>query len=455
MPFLTLLHSPRPRTTTASALLSASERLLGAPLNIRLRAWDGSEAGPDGSPGTIVFTSSDALRHIFWSPNELGLVRAFVAGDIDIEGNIVSVLDQPDVIARFGHHQLAAIRPAAVLRTLGTLVSHGGLGRPLPAPSTETPPEPGFLHRHGVARRHSKERDAQAISHHYDVGNDFYRLLLGPTMVYSCGYWQDGPDGDLESAQIDKLELICRKLDLRPGMRLLDVGCGWGSLAIHAARRHGVTVVGVTLSHEQRDLALERVAAAGLSDQVEIRFQDYRDVTDGPFDAIASVGMSEHVGHDELAGYADHLATLLRPRGRLLNHAIAAVRPVQPRKKNAPSFIERYIFPDGEILPLSDTLTAMESAALEVRDTEALREHYGLTLRAWTANLQANWDAAVEIAGIERARTWLLYLATCALAFERGRVTIHQVLAVKQDRIGASGMGWNRRSWTDDGDRSA
>ncbi|MFC7754980.1 class I SAM-dependent methyltransferase [Tsukamurella soli] len=342
-------------------------------------------------------------------------------------------------------------------RAAATVLLEGGLGRPLPPPSTEIPTRRlrlgvhgERLHLHGreQPQLHSRERDAQAISHHYDVGNDFYRLVLGPSMVYSCGYWPSGPDGDLDAAQRGKLDLICRKLGLRPGMRMLDVGCGWGSLAIHAAREYGVEVVGVTLSREQRDLAVERVRRE-VPGRVEIRLQDYRDVTDGPFDAIASVGMSEHVGRAELAGYADHLADLLVPSGRLLNHAIAAVRPLQPRKRSAPSFIERYIFPDGEILPLSDTVTALQGAGLEVRDDESLREHYGLTLRAWVDNLQAGWDEAVALVGVERARTWLLYLATCALAFERGKVTIHQVLAVKQGPGGRARMGWNRRAWTD------
>lgn len=435
-----LVHAPAGRPV-APRLLAALDSLVGIDLGLRVRAWDGSEVGPDEAPGTVVLRDPGALRYLFWAPNELGLARAYVSGCLDIEGDIVGVLDRPEVISRFGHHQLSAVSPVGVARVVTAMLANGAAGPPPAPPSTEIPAE------HDPLRRHSRERDARAISHHYDVGNEFYRLILGPTMVYSCGYWQRGPAGDLDTAEADKLELICRKLGLRPGMRLLDVGCGWGSLAIHAAREYGVDAVGVTLSREQRDLALERVAQAGVGDHVEVRLQDYRDVTDGPFDAIASVGMSEHVGRAELAGYAAHLAGLLRPGGRLLNHSIAAVGPLRPRKRFAPSFIERYIFPDGEILPLSDVVLAMESAGLEVRDDEALREHYGLTLRAWVDNLRAHFDQAVRLVGVERARTWLLYLATCAVAFERGRVTIHQVLAVAQTPVGHSEMGWNRRSW--------
>jgi cyclopropane-fatty-acyl-phospholipid synthase len=298
--------------------------------------------------------------------------------------------------------------------------------------------------------RHGRQRDAEAISHHYDVGNDFYRLFLGPTMVYSCGYWDQQPGaaaGTCEEAQNDKLDLICRKLGLRSGMRLLDVGCGWGSMAIHAAEKYDVSVVGVTLSHEQAEWARARVSEAGLSDRIEIRVQDYRDVADGPYDAISSIGMSEHVGDAALPVYAAHLFDLLRPEGRLLNHAIASVRSLTDTE-NSPGLIENYIFPDGEVLPLSRTLDAFEHAGLEVRDVEALREHYALTLRAWVSRLRDSWDDAVRLVGAERARTWLLYLAASALGFEeKGRLTIHQVLAIRPSDGGSSGLPRTRALW--------
>ncbi len=286
------------------------------------------------------------------------------------------------------------------------------------------------------------------MSHHYDVGNDFYRVVLGASLVYSCAYWTSAPTPSyaLDDAQRDKLDLVCTKLGLRSGMRLLDVGCGWGSLAIHAAANYGVSVVGVTVSREQATLARQRVEEAGLTGAVTIRLQDYRDVTDGPYHAISSVGMSEHVGRTQLTAYTQVLMDLLAPGGRLLNHAIASVRSLPaPSAKDRPGFIDSYIFPDGQVLPLSTTLDAIERVGLEVRDVEALREHYGLTLRAWVENLRDNWDTALIHVPQSRARTWLLYLAASALAFDHGNLTVHQVLAVRQGDRGSSGMPRTRR----------
>jgi cyclopropane-fatty-acyl-phospholipid synthase len=268
-------------------------------------------------------------------------------------------------------------------------------------------------------------------------------------MVYSCAYWaqEPGPAYGLDEAQRDKCELVCTKLGLHPGMRLLDVGCGWGSLAIHAATRHGVSVVGVTVSKEQATMARERVDAAGVSDLVEIRLQDYRDVHDGPYDAISSVGMSEHVGSVQLRAYSQTLMDLLRPGGRLLNHAIASVRPLPPASKDQPGFIDRYIFPDGEVVTLSTTLDALEQVGFEVRDVEALREHYALTLRAWVNNLRGSWQDAQRLVPPSRPRTWLLYLAACVLAFEHGNLTIDQVVAVRQGEHGASSLPLTRDQW--------
>jgi cyclopropane-fatty-acyl-phospholipid synthase len=272
-------------------------------------------------------------------------------------------------------------------------------------------------------------------------------------MVYSCAYWKNAPSPEqtLEDAQRDKLDLVCTKLGLRPGMRLLDVGCGWGSLAVHAATRYGVSVVGVTVSQEQATLARRRVEEAGLADRVEIRLQDYRDVADGPYQAISSVGMSEHVGRSQLSTYARTLAGLLAPGGRLLNHAIASVRalPAADRStaKDRPGFIDSYVFPDGQVLPLSTTLDAFEQVGLEVRDVEALREHYGPTLRAWAGNLRDHWDDALTHVPASRARAWLLYLAASTLAFEHGNLTVHQVLAVRQGEHAASGLPRTRREW--------
>jgi cyclopropane-fatty-acyl-phospholipid synthase len=425
--------------TAAARLLSAFETIAGGQLPVRVRCWDGSVAGSADAEVTVAFRNRRALRRILWSPNELGLGRSYVAGDMEIDGDIFALLDGPEVIERVARRDLRTLDRAGIRRVVSSFLRLGAVGPP-PAPPAEE-----IGRRRGS--KHSKARDAAVVSHHYDVGNDFYRLFLGPSMVYSCAYWTDRDSGTLEQAQWAKLELICRKLELAPGMRLLDVGCGWGSMAIHAAREHGVSVVGVTISREQCELAAARVAEAGLSDRVQIRLQDYRDVDDGPYDAISSIGMSEHVGDSRLDEYANRLTSLLRPGGRLLNHAIASVAPLVTEKHPKPTFVDRYIFPDGELLPLSHVAGALERAGLEVRDSEALREHYARTLRQWVDNLRRDWDEAVRLVGAARARTWLLYLAASALSFERGRITIHQVLAVRADATGVRGMPLTRREW--------
>jgi cyclopropane-fatty-acyl-phospholipid synthase len=288
---------------------------------------------------------------------------------------------------------------------------------------------------------HSPSRDASAISHHYDVSNDFYRLFLGETLTYSCAYFASS-DLSLDEAQLAKYDLICRKLGLAPGMRILDVGCGWGGMVMHAAERYGVSAVGITLSANQAELATKRVADAGLTSKVEIRRADYRDVHDGPYDAISSIGMFEHVGMSRLGTYLSVTEGLLAPSGRLLNHGIS--RPPGPPALRRSSFISRYVFPDGELHEVGSVVSAIQSAGLEVRDVESLREHYARTLRLWVANLEANWPHAVALAGLNRARVWRLYMAGSALQFEAARTSIHQVLAVKTDPRGQSGMPMTR-----------
>ncbi|MCC3776904.1 cyclopropane-fatty-acyl-phospholipid synthase family protein, partial [Streptomyces sp. UNOB3_S3] len=312
---------------------------------------------------------------------------------------------------------------------------------PLPPPAP-----PAEEARRGGGPLHSLRRDRQAISHHYDVGNAFYEHVLGPSMVYSCAYWES-PESTLEEAQRAKLDLVCRKLGLKPGMRLLDVGCGWGSMALHAAREYGVDVVAVTLSEEQAAYARKRVAGAGLADRIEVRVQDYREVSDGPFDAVSSIGMAEHVGSARYAGYAADLYALLRPGGRLLNHQIAR-RPLRDEGGyRVDEFIDRYVFPDGELAPVGRTVAQLEEAGFEVRDVEALREHYALTLRRWVANLEAQWDEAVRLTSPGRARVWRLYMAASALAFERNRIGVNQVLAIRTPESGASGLPLRTRDW--------
>ena len=285
-------------------------------------------------------------------------------------------------------------------------------------------------------------RDRAAVSHHYDVSNDFYRLVLGPSLTYSCAVFTDD-DTSLEQAQANKYELVARKLSLRKGMRLLDVGCGWGGMALHAAQHHEVHAVGVTVSRRQVELAEKRVVEAGLAGQVDIRNQDYRLIDDGPYDAISSIGMFEHVGESRLAEYFERLFALLRPGGRLLNHGIS--RP--PGEKAAISrggFIYRYVFPDGELHEVGRVVSIMQEAGFEVRHVESLREHYAKTLRCWVANLEANWDEAVRLVGEARARIWRLYMAGSAVNFEANRTQIHQVLGVKPD---GSGSGMPLRPW--------
>ncbi|MFH9741785.1 class I SAM-dependent methyltransferase [Streptomyces roseolus] len=427
----------------ATRLANLAEDLLGSPLPVRLRAWDRSEAGPAGDGPVLVIRDRKALRRMIWKPGELGLARAWVAGEIDVEGDLYEALDRLSglIWERGGETRglLASARDPRTRAAAGELLRLAG---PLPPPK---PPAEEAKGRGGG--RHSRRSDRQAISHHYDVGNDFYALVLGPSMVYSCAYWTDG--GTLEEAQRDKLDLVARKLALKEGDRLLDVGCGWGSMAIHAAREYGARVVGITLSREQAAFARKRIAEEGLTDRIEIRVQDYRDVPDGPFDAISSIGMAEHVGAAKYREYADLLYGLLKPGGRLLNHQISRRPEPDEEAYRVDPFIDAYVFPDGELAPMGRTLTALEDAGFEVRDVEALREHYGLTLRRWVANLEKDWDRAVRLTSPGRARIWRLYMAASAVSFERNRIGVNQFLAVKTPVAGTSGLPLRSRQWTE------
>ena len=302
-----------------------------------------------------------------------------------------------------------------------------------------TPPEEANLR----GRVHSLGRDRAAIAHHYDLSNEFYELFLGRSMTYSCARFTD-PERTLDEAQAAKYELVCRKLDLRPGARLLDVGCGWGGMVIHAATHHGVEAVGVTISRQQFDYARKRIADAGLDGRVEVRLQDYRELGGEHFDAISSIGMAEHVGRRNVTAYFGVLAGLLRPTGRLLNHAISTPNGASFDRK---AFIARYVFPDGELPDVAEVVAGMQAHGLDVRDVEALREHYALTLRRWSANLEAAWDEACRLVGTRRARVWRLYLAGSAVSFDIADVGIHQVLAVKLTDAGASAMPLTRAAF--------
>ncbi|MFF2551451.1 class I SAM-dependent methyltransferase [Nocardia sp. NPDC058058] len=430
--------------TVAEAFEPLMRAAVGVGSPVRFEFWDGSVIEPVGEcAGVMRVRSKDALRHVVWAPGELGVGRAFVSGAVDLEGDIFVLLRALSSTAP----RDARLGVDAVWEAVGAARRVGALGR-RPA----RPPEEARPVRAGL---HTKGRDAAAISHHYDVGNEFYELVLGSSMTYSCarfaGPGDDGhqaadPAVSLVDAQRAKHDLICRKLglDARPGMRLLDVGCGWGAMAMHAAEAYGAQVVGVTISTAQAELARKRVADAGLSARVEIRLQDYRDLRGEEFDAISSIGMFEHVGSKRAAEYFTTLRALLRPEGRLLNHAISSPGG---SVMNSRGFVGRYVFPDGELMDVGETILAMERAGFEIRDVESLREHYALTLRNWVANLESDWARAVSLTSEGRARVWRLYMAASALGFEDGGLGLHQVLGVVPTPEGRTAMPATRRAW--------
>jgi cyclopropane-fatty-acyl-phospholipid synthase len=404
------------------SLGSAITDVLGSELPVRIRAYDGTDLGPKDAATTLTIRSPDAVIRMVMSPGEVGIARAYVAGDLCIDGDIYDALDLRHVLP-------GGTLRASELRSLLQQVELRNL-RWLPPPPEE--------HR-GWIRSHTRSSDASAISHHYDISNDFYRLVLGSSLTYSCAVF-DSPADSLEQAQENKHELICTKLDLVPGMRLLDVGCGWGSMVLHAVKHHDVTAVGVTISQNQAGLAAERVAEDGLSGKIEIRLQDYRDITDGPFDAISSIGMFEHVGLARLEQYFATMTNLLAPGGRIVNHAISKAETGRRKIIRRRGFIERYVFPDGELHEVGRIVTALQDAGLEVRHVENLREHYALTLRRWVANLEENWEAVVREAGEARARIWRLYMAASAVNFEDNHLHIDQIVAVRTPPSGRASV---------------
>ena len=404
----------------------AGGRLAALPLNLRF--WDGSvlpAAGGARDAPTVVVRNATAIAHLLQEPNQIGLARAWVTGGLDVEGDLEAVVAARAELDGVSLRQRERARLAArALMIAGPSV----LRRP-PVPAIEARP---------AGRRHSLARDRTAVRHHYDVSNRFYRLILGPSMVYSSAHFEN--DGDtLETAQERKLELICRDLRLQPGERLLDIGCGWGSLLLHAVQHHDVRAVGVTLSAAQAELAGARVREAGLSDRVEVRVVDYREIGDGPFDKIASVGMYEHVGRAQLDRYAAVVKRLLRPGGLFLNRGITRLSSQPP---DGETFISRYVFPDGELHPITAVMDSMHGAGLEVRCVDSLREHYARTLRMWLANLDANRAEAIADAGEERERVWRLYMTASALAFDAGEISNHQVVAEHASASSASTSPW-------------
>lgn len=411
--------------TTAHHLASFAAKLLGGPLPVGLRTWDGTRAGPEDAP-TVVLRNRRALRRLLYAPGELGLARAYVTGDLDVEGDLADGFRRIWALTRAGELNRAKLGPREWAEAVRLAARLGVAGLP-PKPPAEEARLSGKLH--------SLLRDRSAIAHHYDLSNAFYQLLMDESMAYSCAYFTSETQS-LEQAQHDKLELICRKLGLRPGMRLLDVGCGWGSLVVHAAKHHGVEAVGITLSAEQLQHIRGRLAQHDLEDRVEVRRQDYRELPDGPFDAVASIEMGEHVGEVNYPAYAATLHRMVKPGGRVLLQQMS-------RGNVAPgggAFIERYIAPDMTMRPVGRTIDHLETAGLEVRDVHALREHYVWTVRAWAATLEENWADVVALIGETGARVWRLYLVGGALAFEENRMGVDQILAVRPGEHGASGM---------------
>lgn len=422
------------RPGAAPLLTALVEDALGGPLPLRLRAWDGSEAGPADAP-VVVLRSRGALRRLLWQPGELGLAQAYFTGELDVEGDLAEGLRTMWAAQRERGLRPPRLTSADRARALVTAVRLGVVGPPPPAPASQARLRGGL---------HSRARDRAAISHHYDLSNAFYGLLLDETMAYSCGYWaSEAPGFTAVDAQRAKLELICRKLALEPGARLLDIGCGWGSLTLHAAERHGVRVTAVTLAREQAAYVRDQVRERGLTERVEVLCQDYRDIRGGGYDAVATVEMGEHVGDAEYPGFASALHRLVRPRGRVLVQQMSR----GPGAPGGGAFIEAYIAPDMHMRPLGETVALLEEAGLEVRHTESLREHYVRTIAAWHRTLEERWDAFVRLAGEETARVWRLYLAGGALAFEEGRMGVDQILAVRPGPDGASGMPAASSAW--------
>ena len=425
---MTMLRDSRSRETAivakdsgfATKLADALAPVVGGALPVHLTAWDGSVAGPVDAP-RVVIRSPRTLRRLLRHPGELGVVQAYVTGDLDVEGDLDAALTHVWEVAR--ERGLAGIRPtpSAVAALLKVAAQAGAIGLPLPAPASQAVIK---------GRLHSALRDRQAIHHHYDLSNDFYQLILDPHLAYSCGYWRsDDPGYTVEDAQRDKFELVGRKLGLGPGARLLDVGCGWGSMSLYAAEHFGAHVTGVTIAAEQKRFIDDRIRERGLEDRVEIRLQDYRAVPDQGFDAVVSLEMGEHVGQENYPTYARVLHDAVRPGGRVL------VQQMSRRGKlpGGGPFIESFIAPDMYMRPVGETVALIEDSGLEVRDVHALREHYVRTVAAWHQTFEANWDRAVSLVGEEVARVWRLYLVGGAMAFRDGRMGVDQILSVRPD----------------------
>jgi len=396
------------------------QSVIGSDTSVRVTGYDGSAVGPPDSPYAVRVRTPRALAYLASAPGSLGLARAYVTGDLEIDGEMSAVLRE---LAEVTLHSIPKDQRVKLVRSLlGIRLRYRA-----PIPPVEYRPR---------GRLHSKSRDAKVISHHYDVSNRFYSWVLGPSMAYTCAvYPTDG--ASLEEAQRTKHELVANKLGLKPGMRLLDVGCGWGGMVMHAAAEHGVKALGVTLSRQQAEWAQKEIVERGLTELAEVRHLDYRDVPETDFDAISSIGLTEHIGAAQLPAYFGKLYSKLKPGARLLNHCIT-----QPTAdgNEIDAFIGRYVFPDGELHGVGKLVSEMNRQGFEVRHEENLREHYARTLSGWCANLDEHWDEAVREVGDQRARVWRLYMAACVVGFERNNIQLHQVLGVKLGDRGESSM---------------
>src|SRR6204780_3283796 len=401
-------------------LAQVFEKVAGHGAPVEFHAYDGSSAGRPGTPPvTVSVRDETAVKYLAQAPGSMGLARAYVSGHLDVDGDMYTALSR---LAGVQELNPSTAHKLALLRELG--------GPGLLFPRVPPPPQEVRVNRSWmIGRRHSRGRDATAISHHYDVSNTFYEWVLGPSMAYTCACYPS-EDATLEEAQYYKHDLVARKLALEPGMRLLDVGCGWGGMVRHAAREYGVKALGVTLSEQQALWGQKAIEEQGLSDLAEVRHLDYRDVAETGFDAVSSIGLTEHIGKAQLPGYFEFLYGKLKPGGRMLNHCITRTDNTEPARR-PDGFIYRYVFPDGELEAPGYLVSLMHDAGFEVRHEENLREHYAKTLAGWCKNLDEHWDEAVAEVGEGTARVWRLYMAGSRLGFERNQIQLHQVLGVR------------------------
>jgi len=414
--------------------LTVLQLLLGDyhPRNFAVRLWDGREWPPEtGSPVfTLIFKHPHAVRSLLQSrSSDLTVSESYIRGELDFEGDIEAAMPLAKYLTDRHWPISTALR-----------IGWNGLRLFANSRNESNGQRPANL----SGELHSIERDRQAVTYHYDVSNDFYALWLDQRMVYSCAYFESDQE-DLDTAQTRKLDYLCRKLRLQPGERLLDIGCGWGGLAIYAAQHYHVQVLGITLSQKQADLANQRIAQTGLQDQCRVELRDYRRLNEaGRFDKLVSVGMFEHVGENQLASYFQHAYELLRPGGAFLNHGIAL--RANELKPKGPNFMSRYVFPDSDLVPINSTLRYAEAVGFEVRDVESLREHYALTLGHWARRLELHRDQALAAIGEPTYRVWRLFLRGSIYAFASGLLNVYQALLVKPDR-GRSGLPLTRSDW--------